>query len=185
MNLVYDRPINTASSIVYRFYFGAGKAYGNSLSMPFEKMFYSGGANSLRGWQVRSVGPGSVSADSVDVFPNQVADLRIELNAEYRFPLFWKFEGALFADAGNVWSLSSLDNREGARFSFNRFYKEFAMNTGLGLRLNFDYFILRLDSGFKIHNPGLPSGQRIITPDQWFNKNNFSLHFGINYPFNY
>jgi outer membrane protein assembly factor BamA len=185
MNLVYDYPINTASSIVYRFYFGIGKAYGNSLSMPFEKLFYSGGANSLRGWQVRSVGPGSVSADSIDVFPNQVADLRLELNAEYRFPLFWKFEGALFADAGNVWSLSNLDIRDGARFAFKRFYKEIAMNTGAGLRLNFDYFILRFDSGFKIHNPGLPSGSRIIMPNKWFRKGNFSLHFGINYPFNY
>jgi outer membrane protein assembly factor BamA len=185
MNLVYDRPVNTASSVVYRFYFGIGKAYGNSLSMPFEKMFYSGGANSLRGWQVRSVGPGSVPSDSIDLFPNQVADLRLELNAEYRFPLFWKFEGALFADAGNVWSLSALDAREGARFRFDRFYKEIALNTGLGLRLNFDYFILRFDSGFKIHNPGLPSGNRIIMPDKWFEKDNFSLHFGINYPFNY
>jgi outer membrane protein assembly factor BamA len=185
MNLVYDRPVNTASSMVYRFYFGIGKAYGNSLSLPFEKLFYSGGANSLRGWQVRSVGPGSVSTDSIDVFPNQVADMRIELNAEYRFPLFWKFEGALFADIGNVWSLSPLDTREGARFSFRRFYKEFAMNTGLGLRLNFDYFILRLDSGFKVHDPGLLPGYRLITPDKWFNSDNFSLHFGINYPFNY
>ncbi|MDR1130390.1 MAG: BamA/TamA family outer membrane protein, partial [Prevotellaceae bacterium] len=185
MNLVYDYPVNTASSMVYRFYFGLGKAYGNSLSMPFEKMFYSGGANSLRGWQVRSVGPGSVSADSIDVFPNQVADLRLELNAEYRFPLFWKFEGALFVDAGNVWSLSSLDTREGARFSFDRFYREIAVNAGLGLRLNFDYFILRFDSGFKIHNPGLPSGNRIVMPDKWFVNDNLSFHFGINYPFNY
>jgi outer membrane protein assembly factor BamA len=139
----------------------------------------------LRGWQVRSVGPGSVSSDSIDIFPNQVADLRLELNAEYRFPLFWKFEGALFADAGNVWSLSSLDTREGARFAFDRFYKEFALNTGLGLRLNFDYFILRFDSGFKVHDPGLPSGNRIIMPGKWLNKKNFNLHFGINYPFNY
>jgi outer membrane protein assembly factor BamA len=185
MNLVYDHPANQSNSMVYRFYFGIGKAYGNSLSMPFEKMFYSGGANSLRGWQVRSVGPGSVPADSIDAFPNQVADLRLELNAEYRFPIFWKFEGALFADAGNVWSLSSLDTREGARFSFSRFYKEFAVNTGLGLRLNFDYFILRFDSGFKLHNPGLPSGSRIVTPDKWFRSDNFSVHFGINYPFNY
>jgi outer membrane protein assembly factor BamA len=185
MNLVYDMPVNTASSVVYRFYFGIGKAYGNSLSMPFEKMFYSGGANSLRGWQVRSVGPGSVSADSISVFPNQVADLRLELNVEYRFPLFWKFEGALFADAGNIWSLGNLDTREGARFGFDRFYKEIALNTGLGLRLNFDYFILRFDSGFKLHDPGLPSGNRIIMPNKWLKRDNFSLHFGINYPFNY
>jgi outer membrane protein assembly factor BamA len=185
MNLVYDRPINTASSAVYRFYLGIGKAYGNSISMPFEKMFYSGGANSLRGWQVRSVGPGSVSVDSIDFFPNQVADLRLEMNVEYRFPLFWKFEGALFADVGNIWSLSSQDVREGARFKFNRFYKELAINTGIGLRLNFDYFILRLDAGFKLHNPGLPPDKRFIMPDKWFNQDNFSLHFGINYPFNY
>jgi outer membrane protein assembly factor BamA len=185
MNLVYDCPVNSASSIVYRIYFGIGKAYGNSLSMPFEKMFYSGGANSLRGWQVRSVGPGSVTADSIDVFPNQVGDLRLELNAEYRFPLFWKFEGALFVDAGNVWSLSPLDTREGARFSFDRFYREIAVNSGLGLRLNFDYFILRFDSGFKIYNPGLPSGNRAVTPGKWFTGDNLGFHFGINYPFNY
>ncbi|MDR0385740.1 MAG: BamA/TamA family outer membrane protein [Prevotellaceae bacterium] len=185
MNLVYDHPVGVASSTVYRFYFGIGQAYGNSLSMPFEKLFYAGGANSLRGWQVRSVGPGSVSSDSIDVFPNQVADLRLEMNVEYRFPLFWKFEGALFVDAGNVWSLSSKDTREGARFGFNRFYREIALNSGLGLRLNFDYFILRFDAGFKIHNPGLPSGNRVIMPDKWFEKDNFNLHFGINYPFNY
>jgi outer membrane protein assembly factor BamA len=184
MNVVYDYPVNTSSSLVSRFYFGIGKAYGNSLSMPFEKMFYSGGANSLRGWQVRGVGPGSVSSDSIDLFPNQVADLRLELNAEYRFPLFWRFEGALFADAGNVWSLSALDIRDGARFSFNRFYKEIALNTGIGLRLNFGYFILRFDSGFKVHDPGLPSGNRIISPFHWFDGDNFNLHFGINYPFN-
>jgi outer membrane protein assembly factor BamA len=185
MNVVYDRPVNTSSSVVYRFYFGIGKAYGNSLSMPFEKLFYAGGANSLRGWQVRSVGPGSVASDSIVVFPNRVADLRLELNAEYRFPLFWKFEGALFADAGNVWSLGSNDTREGAKFAFNRFYKEIAMNLGLGLRLNFDYFILRIDSGFKVHDPGLSVENRIIMPNKWLNKNNYSLHFGINYPFNY
>jgi outer membrane protein assembly factor BamA len=185
MNLVYDRPVNSVSSMVYRFYFGIGKAYGNSLSMPFEKLFYAGGANSMRGWQVRSVGPGSAAADSIEFFPNRVADLRIELNAEYRFPLFWKFESALFADAGNVWSLSSKDTREGAQFEFDRFYKEIALNVGLGLRLNFDYFILRFDSGFKVHDPSLSPENRIITPNKWLNKNNFSLHFGINYPFNY
>jgi outer membrane protein assembly factor BamA len=185
INLVYDSPANSASSVVYRFYFGIGNAYGNSLSMPFEKLFYAGGANSLRGWQARSIGPGSVLADSAGVFPNRVGDMRIELNMEYRFPLFWKFEGALFADAGNVWSISSLDTREGARFSFDRFYREIALNAGLGLRLNFDYFILRFDLGLKIHDPGRPSGNRVIEPFKWFGKDNYSVHFGINYPFNY
>ncbi|MDR0560349.1 MAG: BamA/TamA family outer membrane protein [Prevotellaceae bacterium] len=184
INMIYDMPRGTASSAVYRFYFGIGKAYGNSLSVPFEKMFYAGGANSLRGWQVRGVGPGSVSSDSVGVFPNQVADLRIELNAERRFPLFWKFEGALFVDAGNIWSINTSDSREGARFRFSKFYKEINMNTGFGLRLNFGFFILRIDTGLKLYDAGKQEFDRIVLPDKWFTKNNYNIHFGINYPFN-
>lgn len=179
VNMVYNVPIRN-SAIVYRFYFGIGKAYGNIKSLPFEKMFYSGGANSLRGWQIRSIGPGSVSADSIGVFPNQVGDLKLELNVEYRFPLFWKFEGAVFADAGNIWSLASTD--ENAKFKFNKFYNEIALDTGLGLRLNFDYFVLRFDLGCKVHNPGL-SGNKFVNPSRWFKNGNFNLHFGINYPF--
>ncbi|MDR1898015.1 MAG: BamA/TamA family outer membrane protein [Prevotellaceae bacterium] len=184
INMIYNTPVYTASELVYRFYFGIGKAYGNSISMPFEKMFYAGGANGLRGWQIRELGPGSVSSDSIGVFPNQVADLRLEFNVEYRFPLFWKFEGAFFADAGNIWSINPSDTRAGAKFGFNRFYKEIAVDTGLGLRLDFDYFVLRFDLGVKVHNPGLPEKSRLIAPFDWLNKNNFNFHFGINYPFN-
>ena len=186
VNLVYTLPRNTASSSVYRVYFGTGKAYGNSLAIPFEKMYYAGGANSMRGWQGRELGPGSVAADSaVGSFPNQVGDLRLELNAERRFPLFWRLEGALFVDAGNVWSLNYTANRESdANFSFSTFYKEIAMNTGFGLRLNFGYFILRVDAGLKVHDPGRAVGNRLILPNKWFNNNNYSVHIGINYPFN-
>jgi outer membrane protein assembly factor BamA len=183
INIVFDKPIRDFGSLVWRFFLGIGKAYGNSKSLPFEKMYYSGGANSLRGWQVRALGPGSVSADSIANIPNQVADMQLEMNMEYRFPIIWKLEGAWFADAGNIWSISHKDTREGAIFSFKRFYKEIAINTGLGARLNFGYFIIRLDMGYKVYDPGLPEGQRIISPGQWFRSKNFGLHFGINYPF--
>lgn len=183
INFVFDKPIRESSSLAWRFFLGIGKAYGNSKSLPFEKMYYSGGANSLRGWQVRALGPGSVSADSIANIPNQVADMQLEINLEYRFPIIWKLEGAWFADAGNIWSISQHDTREGATFSFKRFYKEIALDTGLGARLNFGYFILRLDMGYKVYNPGLPEGERIIPPNRWFRGNNFGLHFGINYPF--
>ena len=184
INLVANVPSSSRSSMVYRLYMGIGKAYGNSISMPYEKMFYAGGANSLRGWQLRGIGPGSVPTDPSEDFPNSVGDLRFELNAEHRFPLFWKFEGAFFADAGNVWSISPSDDRNGANFRFKEFYKEIALNTGLGLRVNMGYFVVRLDGGFKIHDPGRPVGQRLIPPHHWLKSDNFSIHIDINYPFN-
>jgi len=183
INVIYNKPVATRSSIVYRGYFGIGKAYGNSPSLPFEKMFYSGGASSLRGWQIRSIGPGTVPADSVAVFPNQVGDLKLEVNVEYRFPLFWKLEGAVFADAGNIWSISPSDTREEAKFKFNKFYKEIALNTGLGLRVDFSLFLIRFDIGNKVYNPGRPENNRFISPNKWLKRDNFSLHFGIDYPF--
>jgi outer membrane protein assembly factor BamA len=183
INIVLNNPVQDFSALAWRLYFGIGKAYGNSKSMPFEKMYYAGGANSLRGWQVRAIGPGSVPADSVADIPSQVADMRLEINMEYRFPIVWKIEGGFFVDAGNIWSISPKDSREGAVFSFKRFYKEIAVNTGLGVRLNFGYFVLRLDMGYKVYHPGLPEGSRLILPDRWFEHDNFGLHFGIGYPF--
>ena len=193
INFVYNKPVtrrnptgrrdfSRRNAAVYRIYFGIGKGYGNFNAMPFEKMFFSGGANSLRGWQVRSLGPGSFSADSVSVIPNQVGDMQLELNFEYRFSMFWKFEGAWFVDAGNIWNITSQDTREGVLFKFNRFYKEVALDTGVGLRLNFGYFVLRLDLGCKVYNPGLAEN-KFIPPDKWLKSENFGLHFGINYPF--
>lgn len=186
ITLVYTKPLSFPSNnaVAYRAFFGIGKPYGNSISLPFEKMYYAGGANSLRAWPARGVGPGSALPDSgVYVFPNQAADMRIEFNVEYRFPIFWFFEGAFFIDAGNVWSLNPRGSRPGALFRFDSFYKEIAANLGTGLRFNFSYFIFRIDMGTKLYEPALPEGERFIAPKYWLSGRNKGFHFGINYPF--
>ncbi|MDR1056085.1 MAG: outer membrane protein assembly factor [Prevotellaceae bacterium] len=180
-NFIYNKPIETRSNLVYRIVFGIGKPYGNEITLPFEKQFYAGGTNSLRGWPVRGVGPGQVRSDTISI-PYQTGDLRLEANIEYRFPLFWRFEGAGFIDAGNVWSISSKDPRPGAQIT-SKSYKDIAVNTGLGLRLNLSYFIFRLDMGFRLHDPARELGEKFIPPNKWLNKNNYALNIGINYPF--
>lgn len=167
-------------AVATRFNIGVGYAYGNSGSLPFEKLFYVGGANSMRGWQARSLGPGSAPVDTTFSIPNQTGDLKIEANIEYRFSMFWKVEGALFADAGNVWTLRSERGRESGLFRFSDFYKSVALNWGLGARLNLDFVILRLDLGMIAHDP---YRKVWIGPSKWFRENTYSLQFGVNYPF--
>jgi outer membrane protein assembly factor BamA len=170
----------TARALATRFNIGIGHAYGNSRSLPFEKLFYSGGANSLRGWQARSVGPGSAAIDSTFIIPNQTGDLKLELNAEYRFNLFWNVEGAIFMDAGNIWTLKSEQGRESGVFRLRDFYKSTALNWGAGVRLNLEFVILRLDLGMIAHDP---SKKKWISPSEWFKTGTYSLQFGVGYPF--
>ena len=140
---------------------GVAYPYGNSTVLPFEKRYFSGGANSVRGWGVRDLGPGKYKGNDGRIdFINQTGDLKLDLNAEYRTALFWKFEGALFLDAGNIWTLRNYAEQPGGQFKINEFYKQIAAAYGLGLRLNFDYFILRLDMGMKAINPAYESGKR-------------------------
>lgn len=166
------------------FHAGAGVAvpYGNTTILPFEKRFYSGGANSVRGWSVRTLGPGSYNSNnSVSSFMEQCGDIRLDLNLEYRARLFWVFELAVFIDAGNIWTIRSYENQPGGVFKFNEFYKQIAVAYGLGLRMNFNYFLLRLDCGMKAVNPA--EGQErfpLIHPD--FGRD-FALHFSVGYPF--
>ena len=170
-------------SIATRLVAGAGYAYGNSSALPFEKHFYGGGANSLRGWQARTVGPGLAPMDKSFVIPNQTGDMRLEANIEYRFDMFWKFAGAVFLDAGNVWTLQGGDTddyREGL-FRWDSFGKSIAANWGAGLRLNFGFLLLRLDLGLKIHDPA--RYDRWVRPDMWLKKDGYALHFGVGYPF--
>ncbi len=174
---------NDGQSIATRFVAGAGYAYGNSSALPFEKHFYGGGANSLRGWQARTVGPGLAPMDKSFVIPNQTGDMRLEANIEYRFNMFWKFAGAVFADAGNVWTLqgrSSEEKNEGL-FRWNTFGKSIAANWGAGLRLDFGFLLLRLDLGLKIHDPARED--RWVRPDLWLKKDGYAVHFGVGYPF--
>jgi outer membrane protein assembly factor BamA len=170
----------SGQSIATRFIAGAGYAYGNSSALPFEKHFYAGGSNSLRGWQARTVGPGLSAMNNNFVIPNQTGDMKLEANIEYRFDIYWKFAGAIFADAGNVWTLQGSDNESG-RFRWNTFGDSIAANWGAGLRLDFGFLLLRLDMGMKVHDPARE--QKWVGPDGWFKKEGYALHFGVGYPF--
>ncbi len=174
---------NSGQSLATRLVAGAGYAYGNSNALPFEKHFYGGGANSLRGWQVRTVGPGTAPMDSSFVIPNQTGDMKLEANIEYRFKMFWKVAGAVFADAGNVWTLKNDNSVTGQQsiFRWDTFGESIAMNWGVGLRLDFNFLILRLDLGMKIHDPARE--QKWVNPADWLHRDNYALHFGVGYPF--
>ncbi len=174
--------INQRNSFVYRFAMGAGVPYGNSTAMPFIKQFYVGGANSIRGWIVKSIGPG-IYTDTTSTFPNQTADFKIELNAEYRFDIFWVMKGAFFIDCGNIWSISAHEKRDGARFYFDRFYKQMALGTGMGLRMDLSYFVIRLDLGLKAFDPSEKYGKQWLLGTTPVTKDLYVLNIGIGYPF--
>ena len=158
--------------------------YGNSTILPYEKRYFSGGANSVRGWSVRGLGPGSFRGNDGRIdFINQTGDIKLDLNAEYRAHIFWKLDGALFIDAGNIWTLRNYSDQPGGQFKFDTFWRQIAVAYGLGVRLNFDYFILRLDGGMKAVNPAYTDSRRhfpVIHPD--FGRD-FSLHFAVGLPF--
>ena len=167
-------------AVALRFLLGAGYGYGNSSTVPFEKQFYAGGANSMRGWQARALGPGGVEPwTEYFLIPSQTGELKMEANVEYRFPIFWKLEGALFGDVGNVWNLRGTDITERSGFSFDTI----AADWGLGLRVNLDFILVRIDLGAKVYEPCRPVDERLIGPEQWLQSGNFALHFGVGYPF--
>ena len=163
---------------------GIAWPYGNSKVLPFEKRYFSGGANSVRGWSVRGLGPGSFrGTDGRIDFINQTGDMKIDLNLEYRTFLFWKFNGAAFIDAGNIWTLRNYAEQPGGQFRLDKFYEQIAVAYGLGLRLNFDYFILRFDMGLKAINPAYRDSHEhyaIIHPR--FSRD-FQFHFAVGLPF--
>lgn len=166
-----------------RLYGGVGVTYGNShdRSIPFDRMFYCGGANSMRGWVPRTLGPGNRPQVNGATYPAQVGDLRLEANAEFRFPVWWIFHGAIFLDAGNVWYLRDTeDSNPDEVFRFDNFYKQLGLNTGLGLRIDATFVIIRVDVGMQLHNPGRPEGERWIHDFKW---QNMALNFGVGYPF--
>lgn len=168
--------------IATRGFFGAAYPYGNYPVTPLERVYYAGGANGIRAWPVRRLGPGSnISSDSLKI--DQSGDIKLEANLEYRFKFFWMLEGALFVDAGNVWAINRDDNRDGAVFQFNRFYKEIAVGSGVGLRLVTNYFILRTDVGIKLRDPSLPEGARWIPGNRLYQWSDLNFNIAIGYPF--
>ena len=166
-----------------RLFSGVGVTYGNSKdrSIPFDRMFYCGGANSMRGWVPRTLGPGNKLEVQGATYPSQVGDMRLEANLEYRFPIWWILNGALFFDVGNVWYLRDIENSNPEEvFHFNSFYKQLGFNTGLGLRLDISYVILRFDLGLQLHKPDRPANERWIRNFHW---DNTALNFSVGYPF--
>ena len=170
-------------SLVLRGFLGAGFAYLNSSAMPFEKQYFSGGANSIRAWQVKNLGPGSYNDTTSTSYPNQTGDLKLEANMEYRFKLFWKLEAALFLDVGNIWSLSPEDDREGARFEFSDFYRELAVGTGVGTRFVFNFFIFRFDLGIPLRNPYPVDGSNWLPGYSGISGRDLTFNIAIGYPF--
>lgn len=162
--------------------FGIGYPYGNSRMLPFEKRFYGGGANGVRGWDVRTLGPGSYpGSNSVSDFINQCGDIRLDLSVEYRAKLFWVLELGAFIDAGNIWTIHDYPTQPGGMFRFNTFYKQIALAYGLGLRMDFNYFLIRFDLGMKAHNPAKGAEPWPLIHPRWGRDRSF--HFSIGYPF--
>lgn len=180
----FNHYVNPANTLVYRFFMGCGYPYGN-MTLPFEEAYFCGGANGIRAWHSRTLGPGSLTTDGR--YPNSVGDFKLEANLEYRFKLFWLLEGALFLDAGNVWNINKYEDRPGAKLKSD-FYKQIAVGTGLGLRLDANFFLLRFDVGFKMRDPGQPEGKRFLwgNPDWKFKDVVFRqsvFNIAIGYPF--
>ena len=169
------------SAIAGRIFAGVGLPYGNSTALPFDRMFYVGGSNSMRGWTPRTLGPGNVPYEET-AFPVQMGDMRLEANLELRFPIWEMFHGATFLDMGNVWYLGKDKAEVPAEgvFKWDRFYKQLGLNSGLGLRVDIKFVILRLDWGIQLHNPNDPEGKRWIHNFKW---KNTALNFGVGYPF--
>lgn len=176
----YNQVINDKNKLVYHFNVGVALPYGNADVVPFEKRFYAGGANSVRGWAVRSLGPGVYNSSSSRTDFNQCGDIKLDLNFEYRFKLFWVLEGAAFIDAGNVWTIKEYDNQQGGKFYFNEFYKQLACSYGIGLRFDFSFFLIRIDGGAKLYDPVESKGRQWRKP---FNIDDMALHLAIGYPF--
>lgn len=177
----FDRHVSFAG----RIFAGIGVPYGNSTTMPFIKQFYTGGPSSMRGFRIREIGPGSYASEGFDDasrpvgFFNQTGDIKIELNGEFRFDIYKFIKAAVFVDVGNVWLLNKDVNRPGANFDFKRFWNEFAVNFGPGVRLDFNFFVIRLDYGIPVRDPR-------YTTNQWRFKtgNSFGqFQLAVGYPF--
>ena len=168
------------------FHIGGGVAlpYGNASIIPYEKRYFSGGANSVRGWSVRELGPGKyVGKDGKVDFINQTGNIKFDINLEYRTYLFWKLHGAIFIDGGNVWTTRDYPDQQGGKFRFNSFYKQIAASYGLGLRLNLDYFVLRFDGGMKAVNPVYTDSRRHYPIVHPVFSRDFTFHFAVGFPF--
>jgi hypothetical protein len=191
--------VNDRNAFVFRAYGGIGVPRKNAITLPFEKSFFSGGANGIRAWQARTLGPGSSRDALLPQTFNNIGEMKLEGNVEYRFKLTSIFNWAFFVDAGNIWLLNEDSNRKGADFQGNRFASEIAVGGGFGVRLDFDYFLVRLDVGVQLKDPAKVQGERWLwqPKDEYLNylastgntvdrikfRNNTVFNLGIGFPF--
>ncbi len=168
------------SSLVWRLMSGVGWPYGNVNVMPFEKSFFGGGSNGIRAWQLRSLGPGHLSKyEGENIGIDQIGDIKLETNLEYRFTITKVLEGAGFIDAGNIWLLNEDPDRPGAKFEVDNLWRDLAIGSGLGMRLNFNFFVIRLDAAYRVKDPGSEDPFEL----KFFHSNVPLWNFGIGYPF--
>ena len=161
---------------------GTAYSYGNSSILPFEKRYYAGGPNSVRGWQARYLGPGSLSRQGANSMVFHVGDINFILSAEYRYKILNWLEPALFVDCGNIWTIKEYPNQPGGLFRWNYFYKELAAGAGIGLRFDLSFLILRLDAGTRIYDPAKPEGSKYVFLKKDF-RDNSAVYVAIGYPF--
>jgi outer membrane protein assembly factor BamA len=185
VDIRYHHQLDENNKVVYRAYLGLGYPLGDAF-FPFERRFFVGGSNSLRAWRPRTIGPGSYS-DNQGVQIDKSGEMLLQGNLEYRFVIFKGIlEGALFMDAGNIWNVKADSIFNNAKFQFNRFYNEFAINTGLGLRADFSFFIIRADWGIPLHDPSYPLENRWVISNlsekKWFFTQTL-MNIAIGYPF--
>jgi hypothetical protein len=174
--------IDKQNSIAWRVGGGIGFPYGNSRMLPFEKRYYSGGANSVRAWSVRELGPGKYRQVDSTTFFNQSGDVKMDFNIEYRSRFFWKLEAAAFIDAGNIWTIRDYEGQENGAFKFDSFYKEIAIGYGIGLRLVMNYFLVRFDCGWKAYDPSLQGREAWVIKHPNFT-DHWAWHIAVGYPF--
>lgn len=162
---------------------GVAKAYGNASVVPYSEQFYVGGANSIRAFTIRSIGPGCYhpADDNKYSYIDQTGDIKLEANVEYRFNIWGGLYGAVFLDAGNVWLFDYDELRPGAEFTLKNFHENIALGTGVGVRYDLDILVLRLDMGIGLHAP-YDTGKEGYYNIPTFGKG-LGFHFAIGYPF--
>jgi hypothetical protein len=174
-------PLTKKSKLVYRLAGGIGKTLANLNVLPYEQSFFSGGPNSIRAWRARTLGPGGYNPENSNMRFDKIGDLLLEGNIEYRFHIIKSFYGALFADAGNVWRLNKAFDKPNGEFVIDQFYKQIAIGTGVGVRWDLDFLIIRFDFGVPVKDPKYPEGQRFTFDKQPLRST--VINFGIGYPF--
>jgi outer membrane protein assembly factor BamA len=182
LDLRYYHNLKHKQQLAYRFFGGIAYPYGNMKILPFEKRYYAGGANGIRAWEIRTLGPGNYRDTTLN-YPNQSGDMKLLFSWEYRFHLFWILNAALFADAGNIWEVTPEDPRRSVHFYIDNFYNQIAIGSGIGFRFDLTVFIFRLDFAMKVRDPAEPEGERWLPIRQKPSLNNFNFNIGIGYPF--